>query len=235
MRRAERLFRLVALMRANSISRADDLAASLEVSVRTIYRDIAHLQGSGLPIEGEAGVGYVLRPGFDLPSMTFTHEQMDALALGLTFVEEAGDQDMVAAAQEVRAKIESVLPDDKRTALDTAPFFAARRGLRAPAFARSIRKAIRGQVVVSLTYETADGQISKREAQPLSLTVFTDGWMMAAWCRLRLDFRYFRLDRIKAFKLTDQIFVAEPHQTLAAFRAAKQHRSADFSDRKSVV
>jgi len=109
MRRAERLFRLVALMRANSLSRADDLAETLEVSVRTIYRDIAHLQGSGLPIEGEAGVGYVLRPGFDLPAMTFTHEQMDALAFGLSFVEEAGDQEMVIAAQEARSKIESVL------------------------------------------------------------------------------------------------------------------------------
>ncbi|MEM9505738.1 MAG: HTH domain-containing protein, partial [Cyanobacteria bacterium P01_E01_bin.43] len=91
MRRAERLFRLVALMRANGLSRAEDLADTLEVSVRTIYRDVAHLQGSGLPIEGEAGVGYLLRPGFDLPSMTFTHEQMDALALGLKFVIEAAD------------------------------------------------------------------------------------------------------------------------------------------------
>ncbi|MEL6861332.1 MAG: YafY family protein [Pseudomonadota bacterium] len=226
MRRAERLFRLVALMRANSLSRADDLAAALEVSVRTIYRDIAHLQGSGLPIEGEAGVGYVLRPGFDLPAMTFTHEQLDALALGLTFVEEAGDQDMVLAAQEVRAKIESGLPDTKRTALETAPFFAARRGLRAPPFTRSIRKAIRDGVVASLAYRDADGQVSSRDVQPLSLTVFTDGWMMAAWCRLRSDFRYFRLDRIEAFTLLEERFTPEPHQTLAAFRAREPHKSA---------
>ena len=229
MRRAERLFRLVALMRANSLSRADDLAQALEVSVRTIYRDIAHLQGSGLPIEGEAGVGYVLRPGFDLPAMTFTHEQMDALALGLRFVAEAGDQDMVAAAQEVRAKIGSVLPDGKRSALDSAPFFAARRGLRAPAFARSIRKAIRESIVASLAYRDAEDRISERDVQPLSLTVFTDGWMMAAWCRLRRDFRYFRLDRIEAFQLTGDPFVSEPHQTLAAFRASKRHSSAAYT------
>ena len=229
MRRAERLFRLVALMRSNSLSRADDLAATLEVSVRTIYRDIAHLQGSGLPIEGEAGVGYVLRPGFDLPAMTFTHEQMDALAIGLKFVEEAGDQDMVDAAQEVRAKIESVLPDEKRTALDTAPFFAARRGFRAPPFARSIRKAIRDGVVATLTYRDGAGRASQRDVQPLSLTVFTDGWMMAAWCRLRSDFRYFRLDRVEAFKLTQKAFISEPHQTLAAFRASKQHQSAAYT------
>lgn len=229
MRRAERLFRLVALMRAESLSRAEDLADTLEVSVRTIYRDIAHLQGSGLPIEGEAGVGYVLRPGFDLPAMTFTHEQMDALALGLRFVAESGDLDMVEAAQEVRAKIGSVLPDDKRKALDTAPFFAARRGLRAPAFARSIRKAIRESFVASLVYRDGEDRISERDVQPLSLTVFTDGWMMAAWCRLRRDFRYFRLDRIEAFQLTADRFVSEPHQTLTAFRANKPHSSAAYT------
>lgn len=226
MRRAERLFRLVALMRSSSLSRADDLATTLEVSVRTIYRDIAHLQGSGLPIEGEAGVGYVLRPGFDLPAMTFTHEQMDALALGLTFVEEAGDQEMVVAAQEVRAKIESVLPDDKHDALETAPFFAARRGLRAPPFARAIRKAIRETMVAEIRYRSAEEKVSCRQVQPVSLTVFTDGWMMAAWCRLRQDFRYFRLDRIEQFDLTGEVFTSASHQTLEAFRASTVHHSA---------
>lgn len=84
MRRADRLFMLVREMRVRGVSRADDLAAFFEVSVRTIYRDIAHLQASGLPIDGEAGVGYLLRPGFDLPIVTFTYEQVDALAVGLS-------------------------------------------------------------------------------------------------------------------------------------------------------
>jgi len=228
MRRAERLFRLVALMRANSLSRADDLAETLEVSVRTIYRDIAHLQGSGLPIEGEAGVGYVLRPGFDLPAMTFTHEQMDALAFGLSFVEEAGDQEMVIAAQEARSKIESVLPDDNKAALASAPFFVARRGLRAPPFAKVVRQAIRDSLVSSIIYRNGNDQETRREVQPVSLTVFTDGWMMAAWCRLRSDFRYFRLDRILELELTDERFVAEEHKTLTAFRAKADHQSAPF-------
>lgn len=223
MRRAERLFRLVAQMRANGLSRAEDLADALEVSVRTIYRDVAHLQGSGLPIEGEAGVGYLLRPGFDLPAMTFTYEQMDALALGLKFVIEAGDDEMVYAAKEVRSKIESILPEGRKSALDAAPFFAARRGMRAPAFARLIRKAIREAFVAEITYEDLSGAKSKREVQPVSLTVFTEGWMMAAWCRLRQDFRYFRLDRIRKFDLTDEHFQPEPHQTLTAFRKQKTH------------
>lgn len=107
MRRAERLFRLVNEMRARGVSRAEDLADHFEVSTRTIYRDIAHLQASGLPIEGEAGIGYLLRPGFDLPNLTFTFDQVDALAIGLSFVENAGDPVLAEAAREVRAKLQA--------------------------------------------------------------------------------------------------------------------------------
>src|SRR3546814_12890173 len=99
--------------------------------VRTVYRDIAHLQGSGLPIEGEAGVGYLLRPGFDLPAMTFTFEQLDALAMGLSFVEAAGDTSLSQAAKEVRAKLQASLPDPDKRKLENAPLFASRRGERA--------------------------------------------------------------------------------------------------------
>ena len=120
MRRAERLFRLVNEMRARDLSRSQDLAAHFEVSVSTIYRDIAHLQASGLPIEGEAGVGYVLRPGFDLPSMTFTHDQIEALAVGLSFVERTGDPALIAAAQEARAKLQAGLPDPEERRLSHA-------------------------------------------------------------------------------------------------------------------
>lgn len=118
MRRAERLFRLVRELRSRNISRAEDLAATFEISVRTIYRDIAHLQASGLPIEGEAGVGYILRPGFDLPALTFTFEQIDALAVGLSFVEAAGDLSLSLAAKEVRAKLQAALPRPDQRKLD---------------------------------------------------------------------------------------------------------------------
>jgi len=135
MRRAERLFRLVNEMRARGVSRAEDLAAYLEVSVRTIYRDIGHLQASGLPIEGEAGVGYRLRPGFDLPSMAFTYDQVDALAVGLSFVESTGDPALSAAAREVRAKIQANMPHPEARKLTDAPYFAFRRTGRAPELA----------------------------------------------------------------------------------------------------
>ena len=109
MRRAERLFRLVNEMRSLGTCRAGDLARRLEVSQRTVYRDIAHLQASGLPIDGEAGVGYVLRPGFDLPSVTFTHDQLDALAVGLALAQSMDDPSLAAAAREVRAKLQAGL------------------------------------------------------------------------------------------------------------------------------
>ena len=228
MRRAERLFRLIALMRANELSRGEDLAKTLEVSVRTIYRDIAHLQGSGLPVEGAAGVGYILRQGFDLPAMTFTYEQMDALALGLKFVEEAGDKEMVLAAKEVRGKIETVLPDQNKTALSDAPFFAARTGLRAPPFTKKIRMAIRGRQYILISYQDANGTITKRQIRPLSLTVFTDGWMIAGWCERRKDFRYFRLDRILNFEVLDLFFPIDRTKNLTAFRNRTKHSSVPY-------
>ena len=133
MRRAERLYRLVDELRSRRVTRAGELAAALEVSPRTVYRDIAHLQASGLPIEGEAGVGYLLSPGFDLPPVTFTHDQMDALAVGLAMAASLDDPDLAYAAREARAKLQSALPrPDTRRLLD-APFFALRRTTGAPA------------------------------------------------------------------------------------------------------
>lgn len=140
MRRAERLFRLVRELRSRNVSRAEDLAAAFEISVRTVYRDIAHLQASGLPIEGEAGVGYILRPGFDLPAMTFTFEQIDALAVGLSFVEAAGDASLSLAAKEVRAKLQAALPEPDQRKLEQAPFFASRREGPADPKLRTIRR-----------------------------------------------------------------------------------------------
>ena len=221
MRRAERLFRLVAELRARGVSRAEDVAAHFEISVRTVYRDIAHLQASGLPIEGEAGVGYILRPGFDLPAMTFTFEQLDALATGLSFVEAAGDIALSEAAAEVRAKLQAALPDPKKRRLENAPMFASRRDGRAAPFAKVVRSAIRECRVVRLRYGDRDGEQSERRVRPLAIWAFTDGWLFAGWCELRGDFRAFRLDRIMALEDTGEIFTSEPDQTLQAYLAAK--------------
>lgn len=221
MRRAERLFRLVSELRTRGISRAEDLAAYFEISVRTVYRDIAHLQASGLPIEGEAGVGYILRPGFDLPSMTFTFEQLDALAVGLSFVEVAGDTSLSHAAQEVRAKLQASLPEPDKRKLENAPLFASRRQGRAPPMLKSVRGAIRDARILCLRYADAEGKQSERRVRPLAIWAFTDGWLFAGWCELRRDFRAFRLDRIAALEETDEHFVDVPGKNLQAYLSSK--------------
>lgn len=217
MRRAERLFRIVSELRKRGLCRAQDLADYFEISVRTIYRDIGHLQGSGLPIEGEAGLGYILRPGFDLPAMTFTFEQLDALALGLAFVEVAGDHSLAEAAQEVRAKIEIALPHPADRRLADAPLFASRRDAPAPAFAREVRRAIRDLMVMRLIYADAGSTVSERRIRPLAIWAFTDGWLVVAWCELRSDFRAFRFDRILSIELTDDRFEDDADRSLQSY------------------
>jgi predicted DNA-binding transcriptional regulator YafY len=217
MRRAERLFRLVNEMRTRGVSRAEDLASYFEISVRTVYRDVAHLQASGLPIEGEAGVGYLLRPGFDLPAMTFTFEQLDALAMGLSFVEAAGDSSLSQAAGEVRAKLQASLPDPQKRKLEKAPLFASRRDGRAGPFTKIVRRAIREARVLQLEYKDGQNVESRRRVRPLAIWAFTDGWLFAGWCELRKDFRAFRIDRISAIEEMDEIFPDEPERGLKAY------------------
>ena len=217
MRRAERLFRIVGELRARGVTRAADLAAYLEISVRTVYRDIAHLQASGLPIEGEPGVGYLLRPGFDLPAMTFTFEQIDALAMGLAFVETAGDAALADAAGEVRAKLQAALPDPARRRLADAPLFAARRDGRPGRIAQQVRHAIRESQVLHIRYRDDAGAASDRRVRPLALWAFTDGWLFVAWCELRADFRAFRMDRVDLLTETGDRFEDDPARNLPAY------------------
>lgn len=221
MRRAERLFRLVSELRARGISRAEDLAAYFEISVRTVYRDIAHLQASGLPIEGEAGVGYILRPGFDLPAMTFTFEQIDALAVGLSFVEVAGDASLSEAAREARAKLQASLPEPDKRILENAPLFASRRHDRAAPMLKTVRRAVREANILRLHYADTKGARSDRRVRPLAIWAFTDGWLFVGWCELRQDFRAFRLDRISAIEETGERFSEESGKNLQAYLAAK--------------
>ncbi len=217
MRRAERLFRLVNELRARAVSKAGDLAAMLEVSPRTIYRDIAHLQASGLPIEGEAGVGYLLRPGFDLPGVTFTFEQLDALAVGLSFAESLDDPALAAAAREARAKIQATLPQPEARKLADAPYFSLAHRTGAPKFTRPLRQAIRDRRVVLLSYVNGTGQHSTRTLRPLAIWNFPEGWMLSGWCDLRQAFRTFRFDRIVHLKVTDDPFDNDPTKSLRAF------------------
>ena len=227
MRRAERLFRLVNEMRTRGVSRAHDLAEQLEVSVRTIYRDIAHLQASGLPIEGEAGVGYLLRPGFDLPNVTFTHDQVDALAVGLSFVESTGDPVLAEAAREARAKIQASMPQPEERKLADAPYFSLQgRNSAAPALAL-LRRAIRQRQIAQFDYQDGDGNRTERRVRPLVIWNLTDGWMFSAWCELRQDFRTFRFDRIANLATTGERFNDNKATGLRAFMELEQCKARD--------
>lgn len=227
MRRAERLFRLVQELRSRGVSHADDLAAYFEISVRTVYRDIVDLQASGVPIDGEAGVGYILRPGFDLPAMTFTFEQLDALAIGLSFVEVAGDTSLSQAAQEVRAKLQAALPEPEKRKLENAPLFASRHQGRATPLLKTVRRAIREAEVLHLLYGDGEGSQTARRVRPLAIWAFSNGWLFVGWCELRNDFRAFRLDRIVTINATGQHFVEETGKGLSTYLSTKllaQHK-----------
>ncbi|GAB2188198.1 helix-turn-helix transcriptional regulator [Roseibium sp. LAB1] len=221
MRRAERLFRIINEMRTRDVIRGAELAERFEVSLSTIYRDIAHLQASGLPIEGEAGIGYLLRPGFDLPNMTFTHDQVDALAIGLSFVERTGDPALASAAHEVRAMIQAGMPDPDKRKLADAPYFSLQIRNSAPPTVSLVREAIRMQLVVDIRYEDVGGQLSERSVRPLVIWNLTDGWMFSAWCELRQDFRTFRFDRIVKLSVTSTVFEDDDAKGLRAFLATE--------------
>ncbi len=227
MRRAERLFRLVNEMRTRGVSRASELAGHFEVSVSTIYRDIAHLQASGLPIEGEAGVGYLLRPGFDLPNVTFTHDQVDALAVGLSFAENTGDPALAAAAREARAKLQAGMPRPEERRLADAPYFSLQGRNRATPDAAVLRQAIRRRRIVQFDYRDGDGNRTGRRVRPLAIWNLTDGWMFSGWCELRQDFRTFRFDRMANLALTGERFDEDEATGLRAFMERERCEARD--------
>ncbi len=227
MRRAERLFRLVNEMRTRDVSRACDLAERLEVSVSTIYRDIAHLQASGLPIDGEAGVGYLLRSGFDLPNVTFTSDQVDALALGLSFVERTGDPALAEAAREARAKIQAGMPRPEERRLADAPYFSLAGRTGAMPILALLRRAIRQRRIAQFDYQDGQGVQTGRRVHPLVIWNLPDGWMLSAWCELRQDFRTFRLDRMQDLALTGETFVEDEAKGLRTFMELERCEARD--------
>lgn len=218
MRRADRLIELLGLMKERPLSLAAALAERLEVSVRTVYRDIAALQAQGFPIDGEAGVGYRLSAPVDLPPLAFDHDELEALALGIAYVEAVGDAALAAAARSARAKIDRAWTG-RISAPPSGRAMRARQRpeRRAPELAASLRAAIRSHRMVRFFYRDGRGGTTEREVRPLALTAFSDGWLLIAWCGLRQDFRAFRLDRVAAATVTDEIFVEEPGRTLGDY------------------
>ncbi|MEZ5816432.1 MAG: YafY family protein [Hyphomicrobiaceae bacterium] len=224
MRRADRLFEIIQILRRKPTVRARELGEALEVSERTIYRDIRDLMASGVPIDGEAGVGYVLRAGYDLPPLMFKEQEIEALVLGARIVESWADKELAAAATDAIAKIEAVVPERLRG-------YMARTALLAPAThymepltfdLAELRRAVRSELKVSFCYRDVLDRGSERTVRPLSLAYFGPVWVLAAWCELRDDFRTFRLDRIRDFVVTDDRFASERGKTLHDFLKRSQ-------------
>ena len=221
MRRADRLFQIVQHLRGGRLLTARRLAERLEVSERTIYRDVADLIGSGVPIEGEAGVGYLMRAGYDLPPLMFTREEVVALVAGARMIRAWGGQAMARAAEEALVKIEAVLPDEARaragavqihafSMMDWDPDTRERLDL--------VERAIEERTRLLLDYVDEAGALTERRVRPLGLLFWGKVWTLVAWCELRDDFRMFRVDRMSRAE-PDGRFRAEPGRTLRDFYA----------------
>ncbi|MHB8417397.1 MAG: helix-turn-helix transcriptional regulator [Myxococcales bacterium] len=224
MRRADRLFRLLQRLRrrGGSVVTAAQLAAALEVSERTVYRDVRDLCLSGVPIHGEAGVGYALGKEFDLPPLMFDEDEIEALVLGSRIVASRADPVLASAAQSVLAKVEAVLPERlaKRIA-ESATFAVHFRGAADGAGQLSLlRSAIRARRKVAFEYVDRESARSRRRVRPLGLFFWSQSWSLGAWCELRRGFRNFRLDRIDGLTVTESGFEPEPGRTLDDFFTA---------------
>lgn len=226
MRRADRLFRLVQLLRARSLVTAEWLAGELGISKRTVYRDIADLVSSGVPVRGEAGVGYALEKGFELPPLTFTAAEIEALVTGARMVQAWGDPALADAAGTAQTKIEGVLAPMLRRVLRQTAVYAPRwtRDPQADGYMVDLRRAIAERRKVRVAYVRADGEASGRVLRPLGLHFWGRSWSVAAWCELRSDYRSFRPDRIEALQVLDEGFDGEDGITIDAFHRAMEER-----------
>lgn len=219
MRRADRLFQIVQHLRGGRLVTARMLGERLEVSERTIYRDIADLQSTGVPIDGEAGVGYLMREGFELPPLMFTRDEIVALVAGARMVRAFGGAQMARAAEEALVKIGSVLPEPEKARI-------ARTEIHMPDWVVSeaerklvdvLERAVEARDVLTLDYRDETGASSMRDVRPLGLWFWGKVWTLVAWCELRNDFRAFRLDRILEAKSAGRIFRPERGKQLADF------------------
>lgn len=234
MRRADRLFQIVQHLRGGRLLTAAMLSERLEVSERTIYRDIADLIGSGVPIEGEAGVGYLMRSGYDLPPLMFDRDEIIALVAGARMIRAWGGASMARAAEEALIKIDAVLPDAERERAKSTQIYA----MSMPEMTDELRqridqieRAVEDRVLLSLCYSDSEGNLTERPVRPLGLWFWGKVWTLVGWCELRNDFRMFRLDRIK--DLTEgETFTPVSAQSLTVFYARQAEMGIHRRDKR---
>lgn len=233
MSKSQRLFDLMQMLRRHPrpVS-GTELAREAGVSLRTVYRDIADLQALGAEIEGEPGVGYVLRPGFLLPPLMFSEEEIQAVALGVQWVQRQTDEGLALAAHNALAKIGAVLPSELRHKLDDSSFHVSRRTPKAPAVdLQMLRQAMREQRKLRMIYRDPRGTETERVIWPIMLGFFEARRIIAGWCELREDFRSFRTDRIVRGRLLKERYPGRRRDLVRRWRTqvAEQSVASDSS------
>ena len=229
MRRAERLFQIVQIIRGRRLSTAAFLAQRLEVSERTVYRDVAELMAQGVPIEGEAGVGYRMHAGFDLPPLMFTKDEAQALVASVRLAQPRLDAALARHAEGALSKILAVLPPAARAAAESLAVYAPPIGIDEGTRQRleTLRVATEARHKLRLVYLDLKQQRSERTVRPLGCFYWGAVWTLAAWCETRAGFRNFRVDRIPTVQVLDERFRDEPGKTLAdLFRQVENERGS---------
>jgi predicted DNA-binding transcriptional regulator YafY len=219
MRRAGRLFQIVQYLRSRRLTTAAQLAGWLQVSERTVYRDIQDLSLSGVPVQGEAGIGYRLSTGFDLTPIMFTTDEVEALVAGARIIEAWGGPALGGHARTAISKIALALPKTRREEIERARLFAVDFHIPQGAAAGldTVRQAIVEHRKLQIEYSDSASRVSMRVVHPLALYFWGTTWSLAAWCESRKDFRNFRLDRIRKLEISVTKFEEHPGRTLEDF------------------
>lgn len=221
MRRADRLFQIIQILRRSRRPvTAHALAQELETSIRTVYRDVADLMAQRVPIRGEAGIGYVLDDGFDMPPLMLTADEVEAVLLGAQWVAARGDPDLARAAQDLVAKIAQVIPAGLRPFVGSSPLTASQRpdGQRDTLDMARLRAALREERKVVLDYRDEAGAVTRRTIWPVTVAYLDTVRLIAAWCELRQAYRSFRTDRVVAAEFTDVRYPRPRRQMWAEWR-----------------
>ncbi|MBN0988680.1 helix-turn-helix transcriptional regulator [Amphritea pacifica] len=225
MSRSERLLKLIHLLRSYRYPAPGyQLAETLGISLRTLYRDIASLQQQGASIEGEPGLGYVLKPGFMLPPLMFTEEELEALVLGSRWVASRTDSELSDSARSALVKIASVLPKDLKNSLDENTLLigpSKQPATAEPAEFSQIRQAIRTEQKITIHYLDLQEQESTRTIWPFALGYFDNLRVLVGWCELRQAFRHFRTDRILQFEMCAEHYPRRRRHLLSEWRTAE--------------
>jgi predicted DNA-binding transcriptional regulator YafY len=227
MRRADRLFDIIQVLRgANRPVTAATLAEQLEVTVRTVYRDVATLQARRVPIDGAPGIGYLLRRGFDLPPLMFTSEEIDAIAVGARLVRRIRDPKLHEAAARVLAKVTMVVPEAMRAHLADAPLYVSDGSAAVPQGVdpASLRTAIRERRKLRIRYRDERDNDTHRTVWPIAMAYYVDATLIGAWCELRNDFRNFRVERIVSSEILDERFRDDNGRLMAEWLAQPKDR-----------